>query len=185
MAGKRGRPKKTQDPDLEETPGGGSNYRGIAKRDVQYSLASRIRERTDPDLICQFFEMIVEGKNPVWVRHQKTGVIYKVDSDPNPLQPSPTLEQRASAVKELVNRGWGLPVQSLQIDAQLKMQIQDEIPQHLVESGANWKALDIIRKALRLEDGNTVDAEFVDVPTVQEPCQVETPTNSNESDSTQ
>lgn len=177
-----GRPKKSKDPEIEEgTPGGVlENYYG--KRNVLSNLSNHIRDRVDPDLIMNFWAMIAEGKNPVWVRNKK-GELSGVEPDPNPLQPSPTLEQKAAAVREMSNRGWGQAPQSVHIDAQLKLQIQDEIPRHLLESGSNWRMLDQIRNVMRLEDGNTEDAEWTPVPdkekpvsedgvTTQEPSQV-------------
>lgn len=177
---KRGR--KPKDRNLDETPGEGSEKiktrNWLGKRNIQYSVAEKIRDRVDPDLIVDYWVMILKGQNPLWEDDPKSPHGTRVIPDPNPMLPTPTLEQRTRAVQELTNRGWGLAVQSIQIDAQLKQTLELGIPAQLLEQ-ANYKALAIIRDALRLEDGNTEDAEWSPVPTeLQEPCQTETPADS-------
>ncbi len=158
-----GRPRKGSVPGIEEDPGVGSKpvnptNRGgkLQIRNAIYSLSEVFRQRLNPNLAFEWY--------------------------PNPMKPSPTLEQQNRAMAEITNRGHGLPVQSLQIDAQLKMQIQDEIPVHLL-SQWNYSALAKIRDVLKLDDGNTEDAEWTDIP--QEPSQVQTPTKSEETDKPQ
>lgn len=159
-------PRKRKDPILDEPQGEGSitrNYYG--KRNVQYSIAERIRYRVDPDLIIDFWTKILEGYTPIWVKNKKGE--FSVEIDPSPLATTPSLEMRARAIQELNNRGWGLPVQSLQVEAHLKQTQTLALPGDVISS-VTLKQLAMIRDALQLTSGDVQDAEIVET---QEPCQ--------------
>jgi len=188
MGRPRGRPKKNKDPNLDETQGEGipgpvSNYYG--KRNVQYSLAERIRERHDPEVIIKTIEMVMMGHTPVWIPDKRAVGGFRVEPDPNPLLPTPNLEQRTAAMRELINRGWGLPVQSVQIDAQIKQQLDAGLPAHLLDK-PNYRLLaemnDLIKK---YKEEDIVDAELIEPKQLQESSQVAEATKLENSDQLQ
>jgi hypothetical protein len=187
MANKRGRPPGPKAKSPDEPQGEGvvpvlANYRG--KRTVQFNLMHKIREQGLSDLVLESFKIILAGSTPVWTKDDRFEHGYRVEPDPNPLLPSTTLEQRLGVMKELLNRGEGLPVQSVQIDAVLKAQVENGVPPHLLDK-PNFAAIFEIQKVFKkLQDGNTEDAEFTmqapdQTPSeLQEPCQVTEPANS-------
>lgn len=88
------------------------------------SIQERIREGCHPDLVFEYYKTILEGKTPIWV--EESGVCYVIP-DPNPLLPAPTLEQRNSAMKALVDRGYGLPSQSITVDAEFRNKVEFQL----------------------------------------------------------
>lgn len=160
---KPGRPRKS-----EATPGEGDlaagRYRG--KRNNQISLSEVIRDSLDPLLIRDYWMAVARGVNPVI---EETSKGARVIPDPNPMSPAPTLEQKNRAIQELTNRGWGLPVQSIQMD--MNQKVVHELSPELLQ-GVNYLALAKIREALQLT--NVIDAELVEVE-LQETSQVENP----------
>lgn len=177
MSRKPGRPKKDRADNLDETQGGGGfldNYRG--KRNYQVSISERVRELINPDLLVKYWGMILEGFNPVWLKNKK-GEYYDVVPDPNPLTGSSSPAQRDAAVRELMNRGWGMAVQSIQIDAQFKTQVE---PLQLqgVDLELLAKLNQLFLETSKPQLTNITDAELVVEDSsgeLQEPCQVETP----------
>ncbi len=180
--GSRNKAFGPKDPNLDEAPGGGGSliknrggrpangtHLGI-RRNVQVDLALEIRERFHPSLIAEHWAMILQGQTPMWVIDNRSPHGYRIIPDPNPLHSTPTLAQRNEAVKELSNRGHGLPVQSVQLDAQFKAQLDQGLPQHLLDR-PNYKLLaDIASLLKQVKEQDIIDAELVEP--LQEPSQV-------------
>jgi hypothetical protein len=142
-----------------------------------YTLTQRLREDIDPSVYIQTLKTIMMGSVPLWVDDARVEGGIKVIPDPNPLMSSPTLEQRMSAMREMVNRQEGLAVQSIQLDAQFKAQLNDGLPAHMLEK-PNYRILQQIADILKKEkERDIVDAELVEPLALQESSQVETPTN--------
>lgn len=119
---KAGRPKGTKN---KKSLGGRPKDSGVALREQRrydVSLQERIRQGAHPDLIFTWYQVICQGQTPVWVT-DKDGYDYVIP-DPNPLLPAPTLEQRNAAMKALADRGYGLPAQSVTIDAEFRNKIE-------------------------------------------------------------
>lgn len=133
------------------------------RRQYSYGLMERIRERIDPDVLIDFHVAILEGKNPVLESYGET---WRVIPDPNPMSPAPTLEQKSQSAKWLTDRGHGLPVQSTQVDVEIRaridqmgsgvssQQLQGSISPHVLKQLAG------LLKAPTYPDA--IDAEFVD-----------------------
>jgi hypothetical protein len=165
---KRGRPKGSGKP--KGTPASGKSEKGTPlnsllnqkRRQYSYSLMERIRERIDPDLLIEFHTMVLEGKTPVW---EKIGNgDWKVVPDPSPLATSPTLNDKVASLKWLTERGYGLPVQSIQVDAEYRSKLEllgSGVPTNVLE-GINPTALFYTQKALQAVL-NASDAEIVEV----------------------
>lgn len=154
---KRGRPPKSRKGEQQPT------LLNKKRRQYSYSLMERIRERIDPDLLIEFHTMIMEGKTPVW---EKIGDgEWHVIPDPSPLATTPTLQDKYQSAKWLTERGHGLPVQSIQVDAEYRAKLEllgSGVPTNVLE-GMNPTVLYHIQKALGAAlDGNTIDADFVE-----------------------
>lgn len=187
----RGRPKLHKDPNLEETlRGEGKSYiksrSGVIKKYTS-SITEVVRSKLPAEVIFDFWMMILNGQTPL-VEAYKDG--YRVIPDPNPLHASPTLEQRTRAVQQLSDRGWGQTVQSLQLDASFKAQLDAGLPEHMLEKSNMRLLADIANMMKSYRESDVVDAELVEplqlsgqvdpvaVEGLQEPCQVETPEKS-------
>lgn len=83
------------------------------------SLSFAIRENVDPRLLQNFWLAIMAGKNPVIVANED-GVFDSVDWNDQEL--APTLEHKMAAAKVIQDRGWGLPVQSITLEADIRTQ---------------------------------------------------------------
>jgi hypothetical protein len=137
----------------------------------------RIRERVDPDILIDFHLMVYQGKNPVLV---KNGDEWGVVQDPSPLAQTPTLEQKAASVKYLTERGHGLPVQSTQVDIEIRARI-DQLGSGISTNelmGIDPAALKLIQEAFnraRLPappPEDAIDAEFVELNANSPPLDV-------------
>ena len=122
----------------------------------------------------------MQGYTPRVVDDARSKYGARVEPDPNPMLPSPTLADRTRAANEIANRAWGLPVQSIQIDAQLKASYDAGIaPEYLKGQDLNL-LMDIknaFQKRLGTGKDEVEDAEIVSE--TQEPCQVETPADQS------
>lgn len=161
---KRGRKHKPLD--LEETQGEGGHRPGYTPAKIlggksqwhSYSITDIIRKHLNPKLVLDWWMTVLGGGTPLTVKDNRVEGGIRIIPDPNPMVPSPTLADRMRAIQELTNRGWGLPVQSLQIDAHLKATLDQGVPQHLLDR-PNYAAIAKIRDALMLTD--VTDAEIV------------------------
>lgn len=161
--GKRG--PKAKPLDLEEIGGEGSisgytppRNLGGKKQWHTYSISEIIRDHLNPKLVYDWWMTVLGGGTPLTVKDNRVDGGIRIIPDPNPMVPSPTLADRMRAIQELTNRGWGLPVQSLQIDAHMRNTLEIGIPPELLEKN-NYAALAKIRDALMLTD--VTDAELV------------------------
>lgn len=167
---KRGRP-----------PGSGKSRKGQPaptllnekRRQYSYGLMQRIRERTDPDLLIDFHNMILEGKSPIW--DPLPGGGHRVIQDPSPLAVTPSLSDKIQSIKWLTERGYGLPVQSIQVDAEYRASLEllgSGVPTQVLEN-YDPQVLFYVQKALQLASGKSeedvIDAEFTDTSTNSPP----------------
>ena len=129
------------------------------------SIQERIREGCHPDLVFEYYKTILEGKTPIWV--EESGMCYVIP-DPNPLLPAPTLEQRNAAMKALVDRGYGLPSQSITVDAEFRNKVELQITGISTQQleTINLKNLAELAKMFRLPGPEEIlDADLVDTNT--------------------
>lgn len=92
-----------------------------ATRKYARSLSLAVREGVDPTWFVEWNLLIMQGKAPILRKNGNYTSGYHVVHDDT--RPSPTLEQQERAIKFLTERGWGQPVQQLQLDAELRGQI--------------------------------------------------------------
>lgn len=158
---KGGRPKGSKN------KGGRPRESGIAlrqQRKYEISLQEAIRQGLHPDIVLEYYKTILKGQTPLL--ETRNGIDYIIP-DPNPLTPAPTLEQRNQAMKALADRGYGLPAQSIQIDAEYKKTIELQltgISENLLKS-QGLEALYTIAKALQIPNSSEIiDAEIVENP---------------------
>lgn len=85
------------------------------------SLTMAIREGVPVDLIVEFHLTILDGKTPVLKRDGRTSSGWKVEPAPGGFTPS-FADIRAS-LRFLAEYGWGQPVQSIQLDAEVRGQV--------------------------------------------------------------
>ena len=176
MPRKPGRPKLPRADNLDENQGGGglvANYRGV-RHNIQMNLMNRVRERIDPDLFIDSLITIMQGHVPLWIDDKRATCGVRVIPDPNPLLPSPTLQQRLDAQRELMNRGWGQAPQHVKFD----VTHQEQLPLAGVDLELLAEVQKLLLKAGKPQITNIVDAELVEdsgANELQEPCQVETP----------
>lgn len=160
---KRGRPKGSKKGEPLPT------LLNAKRRQYSYSLMERIRERINPDLLIDFHMMVLEGKTPVFTRIGADE--WEVTPDPNPLAQTPTLADRDRSAKWLSERGHGLPVQSIQVDAEYRHKLEllgSGVPTEVL-SGLNPQVLAHLQQAMQLVSGNTsnedvIEAEFTELP---------------------
>jgi hypothetical protein len=167
---KGGRPKGSRNKGGRPPESGILNKK---RRQYQYSLMERVRELIDPDLLIEYNTMILEGKTPIWERVGDGG--WKVVPDPSPLSPTPTLADRNAAIKWLTERGHGLAVQSITVDAEYRTKVEMQLTglsTELLESFTPQK-LAALRDLFQLPSSDDVatqhedivDAELVDTTT--------------------
>lgn len=140
------------------------------------SIAYILRERVDPALCMEFWLMILSDKNPAFEQDKKTGK-WRVTESLN--GPTPTMQQKIDALKEVQNRRDGLAPQTHTIEAMIKTQIRPELPGELL-AALNPEALPLLMRALSLPAAGQSSADIEDAEIVssepsaelQEPSQV-------------
>lgn len=159
---KGGRPKGSKN------KGGRPRESGIAlreKRKYEVSLAEAVRQGVHPDIILEYYKTVLRGQTPLLM--SENGIDYIIP-DPNPLTPAPTLEQRNAAMKALADRGYGLPAQSISIDAEYRKKIELQITGISSEQLMSASAHTLVGLAKLLElpvpkgDGDIIDAEIIE-----------------------
>lgn len=106
------RPVKGQQP-----PNGNLNGHSKAKARAIRGLSATIREGMDPMVYFEFFTAVAKGQaanldedeDGIYVTYEAKGAIL------------PTLQQRIDAMRWLADRGYGMPVQSVQLDQQIRI----------------------------------------------------------------
>jgi len=158
---KGGRPKGSKN------KGGRPKESGIAlkqQRRYEVSLNECIREGMHPEIIREYYKTILRGQNPIL--ETRNGVDYVI-IDPNPLLPAPTLEQRNAAMRALADRGYGLPAQSVTIDAEFRNKVELQLTGISTEQLAalDMKKLAAVREFFKLpapsNQDDIQDAEIV------------------------
>lgn len=96
----------------------------VVSRDYSVSMTEAVRKRVDPNVLIDFNIMILMGINPVLRKDARSKTGWKCIPDPSPSATSPTLEQKNAASKYLTERGWGMPTQSLQVEADIRSRIE-------------------------------------------------------------
>lgn len=99
----------------------GNRSSGVAVRKLNRSLSLVVREGFDPDWYLQWKLLKLQGKRPVLVKDERCTLGYRVAHDEG--ASAPTAEEQDKALKELMDRAHGLPVQQLLLDAELRGQI--------------------------------------------------------------
>lgn len=137
------------------------------RRSLNLTLA--IREGIGPDVLYKFMVSILEGHNPKLIADASKPGGYYVRNDDG--QPAPTLQDKLRVVKEMADRGWGMPVQAIALDADLRAHVLDagqQLPSGQLPPGAIWAVEQAIRGALPAgaapSSASVIDAECVESP---------------------
>lgn len=165
---KGGRPKGSKDK-KSRNKGGRPRESGLAlrqQRKYEISLTEAVRAGLHPDIYVEYYKTILRGDNPKL--ETKDGIDYII-VDPNPLLPSPTLEQKNAAMRALADRGYGLPAQSINIDAEFKTRVEAQltgISQQQLEA-MSMNTIMAIREMFKLpektDNSDAEDAEFTEI----------------------
>lgn len=144
------------------------------RRSLNLTLA--IREGIGPDVLYNFMLAILKGENPRLIEDKsKPGGFYVRHDDG---QPAPTLQDKLRVVKEMSDRGWGMPVQAIALDADLRAHVLaagQQLPSGQLPPSALWAVEQAIRGALPAaspapatasadDDHNVIDAECTEAP---------------------
>lgn len=121
-----------------------------------YSVQELTRKRVDPELILEWYMMILMGKNPVADKDEQGN--YYIKEDPSPNAPPPTLEQKNAAMRVVLERREGMVPQKVDFTAN----VASALPPELM-AGLNANTLALIAQALALPDPNVIDTEGVEV----------------------
>lgn len=94
------------------------------QRLVKYTLnlGEAVRDNIPSIYIIQYHTMRVAGINPKWIlddNHFPIGI----EPDPSPLALAPTNQEKSDSLKFLSAYGWGQPVQSTQVDVEIRARI--------------------------------------------------------------
>jgi hypothetical protein len=140
-------------------------------------MALAVREFVDPTAITQFWAAILAGKNPtlVEIEDPETGETYhEVRYDERGGVP-PTLEQKMRAAQEISNRGWGQPAQMIQLEAELRGQIDHTaggLSLGALPAAAVFALKDALnaRRALQGQPASVIDATATERPALPAPA---------------
>lgn len=161
---KGGRPKGAKNK-IKKTRGEGLVIR--EQRRYEVSLNECIRKGMHPELILEYYKIILRGQTPVL--EYKDGLESFIP-DPNPLTPTPTLEQRNAAMRALADRGYGLPAQSVTIDAEFKNKVELQLTGITTEQFGAIAAQNLykLREMFSLpepkeDNSDALDAEFTEI----------------------
>lgn len=127
------------------------------------TLTEAVREGCPADVMRDFFLAITMGHDPVVTRNQKGELYVSIQGGGI----APTMQQKADAMKWLSDRGHGTPVQTVQLEAQIK-QTQADNPVFDVNALAALTPhqLEAARSALRLLTQGP--PPVIDVPSEEE-----------------
>lgn len=125
------------------------------------AVVSAVRERVDPNALVEWHVRRAMGLINVHWAEDTDGEIYVTwDDEGIP----PTTEQIADSIKWLSDRGWGLPAQSIHLEADFRAHVEgDVVPVNTLPAAV----LAGIRSLLRPPAGelpapsNVIDAEIV------------------------
>lgn len=151
---KRGRPKGSK----------------VEQRLVKYTLNAGecIRDNIPFIFVLQFHAMRAASINPKWIL-DKNYLPIGIEPDPSPLAQSPTSQEKADSIKFITAYGWGQPVQSTQVDVEIRARIDQMgsgVSNAELQATYNPRALKLLQAALR-EGGTSpdvIDAEWTDAP---------------------
>lgn len=158
---RRGRPKDIHTP--------ASNIAPIVAYRHAISMSEAIREKIDPTLILKFHNLVISGQHPVWIL-DKHGNPSDVKPDPSPLAQTPDLTKKLESLKFITAYGWGQPVQSTQVDVEIRARI-DQMGSGVSNAElaskvgpGTLKALQRLLLPQKTDNSDAVDAEWEDVP---------------------
>lgn len=138
---------------------------GMTKRKAKFirSLAAAIQENMPAEVLYDYYVAVAEGFDARLGRRE--GVPYVIRGS----GPGPDQEQRTRAMSWLADRGFGTPVQTIQLDASLRNQPVDPSMNMAKLSAFTPEQLAAMRDNFRLLAGNNLDeADQVDNPTKDE-----------------
>lgn len=113
-------------------------------RKAMRNLALVVREGVPSEIMRDFHLMIAMGQSPLVVRASNGDL--KVQAEEGGM--APTLDQRVSAMKFLTERGYGLPAQTINLEAELRAQIAST-SESLPVGQLSPAAMRAIREAIR------------------------------------
>lgn len=111
--------KKGEKPpsNLKKLPGRNA-ARTVATRD----MAVTVRESVSTQALCDYWTLIAMGKPGVHLDIDEDGEYFATWNPEGGI--TPTRSEMDGAVRELLNRGWGLPAQSIHLEGHLKGHFQ-------------------------------------------------------------
>jgi len=131
------------------------------------SMSAAMREVADSEVLAMFLWAILEGKDPKVCQYEdgSWGIEYEERG-----AVAPTLDQKMRAAAEIMNRGWGTPAQTIQLDQQIRLDATANLPKG---AGALSVAqLGVMRAAIRGQlappPASVIDADSVDGPSASE-----------------
>lgn len=155
--------------------------RGVAvlpdMRRSRTNLAVLLRDKVHEQVICDWFLMLLSGKNPIIVEDKRFSEqgCRKVIEDPDDLSvPSP--ERRDQAMKALLDRRDGLPATRVQLDAEVRTAMSRGVIDANVMSQLSPQVLGslvtLLRGALSPTTSRVIDVvpEVIQIPPVALPA---------------
>ena len=140
-------------------------------RPVQRSrvaLAAILRDTFSPELVRDWYMMLLSGKKPIIVADARCTGGFMVMESPGGYTP-PTLDQMMTAMARIHERAEGMPAQHVHLEAELKAEITaigtglpspKELPDHVQE--AIRKAIHGMKAPKQLPPPS-IDVEFAEV----------------------
>ena len=105
------------------------HHRGVSasKSLMKTNLAIAVRQQVPAEVLVEFHLAILQGQNPRLVKDGRYEHGWKLEDICGPEgsggQP-PTLQDKKDAAKALMERGWGMPVQTTHLEQDVKAQIE-------------------------------------------------------------
>ncbi len=113
-------------------------------RKAMRNLALVVREGVPSEIMRDFHLMIAMGQSPLVVRASNGDLEVRAEEGGM----APTLDQRVAAMKFLTERGYGLPAQTINLEAELRAQIAST-SESLPVGQLSPAAMRAIREAIR------------------------------------
>jgi hypothetical protein len=130
------------------------------------NAALAVREMVDPTDLAMFYHLILQGKDPVFEQYtdEDGEEHYRVVALKEGY--APTLDQKVAALAQLWSRGWGSPVETLKLEADIRGTIAASGTE--LDTGAlPASTMHAIMEALRTKREALpapIDAEFTEHP---------------------
>jgi hypothetical protein len=148
---------------VKQYKGRGGNRGGPSRQRMAYArnAALAVRDCVDPTVLAEFYLAIVMGRNPTINEVEDEDGSRHVVEYPTNGGIAPTLEQKMRAVEALLNRGWGQPAQMIQLEAELRGQVDHNVGSltaGAVPASAIYALRDLLNQRRALQPASVVDA---------------------------